>query len=278
MANRSKFFRVATEGATTDGRTIERAQIEQMAAQYNPAVYGARINLEHFRGILPDGPFRAYGDVLALEAREVEDGRLGLFAQIEPTDDLIAMTKARQKVYTSMEIDPSFADTKQAYLVGLAVTDSPASLGTELLKFAAQNPAASPFAARKLSPHNLFSASVEAVIELEPEGVPPKDGVSVFSKVAGLLGLVKKKTIDDDTRFADVTQAVEALASHGATQAQAFTTEQQRVDATFASLTARVEASEKAFSELHAKLAATGDGSPVRPPATGGNGAVVTDC
>lgn len=278
MANRSKFFRVATEGATTDGRTIERAQIEQMAAQYNPAVYGARINLEHFRGILPDGPFRAYGDVLALEAREVEDGRLGLFAQIEPTDDLIAMTKARQKVYTSMEIDPSFADTKQAYLVGLAVTDSPASLGTELLKFAAQNPAASPFAARKLSPHNLFSASVEAVIELEPEGAPPKDGVSVFSKVAELLGLVKKKTADDDTRFADVTQAVEALASHGATQAQAFTTERQRVDATFASLTARVEASEKAFSELHAKLAATGDGSPVRPPATGGNGAVVTDC
>lgn len=276
MATRSKFFRVATEGATTDGRTIERAQIEQMAAQYNPTLYGARVNLEHFRGILPDGPFRAYGDVIALEAREVDGGKLGLFAQIEPTQDLIAMTRAKQKVYTSIEIDPSFADTKQAYLVGLAVTDSPASLGTEILSFAAQNPAASPFAGRKLSPQNLFTASVEIEIELEAETTTAAP--SVFSKVAELLGLVKKKTADDDTRLADVTQAVEALATHSAAQAQTFATERQRLDAAIAALNARTEASEQAFSELHTKLSTTGDGSPTRPPATGGTGAIATDC
>ena len=31
----SKFFRVATEGATTDGRTIQRSWIEQAARNYN---------------------------------------------------------------------------------------------------------------------------------------------------------------------------------------------------------------------------------------------------
>lgn len=36
MAKTSKWFVVATEGATTDGRTINRTWIEQMAANYDP--------------------------------------------------------------------------------------------------------------------------------------------------------------------------------------------------------------------------------------------------
>ncbi|HFL6942989.1 TPA: GPO family capsid scaffolding protein, partial [Stenotrophomonas maltophilia] len=69
---RSEFFRVAVEGATTDGRVIERQQIADIAETYDPEVYGARIWLEHFRSTLPDSPFRAYGDVLAVKAEEVE--------------------------------------------------------------------------------------------------------------------------------------------------------------------------------------------------------------
>ncbi|GAI40739.1 unnamed protein product, partial [marine sediment metagenome] len=96
MATKSKFFRVATEGATTDGRSISREQIQQMADSYNVKTYGARVWVEHLRSLLPDGPFKAYGDVLALKAEEVdtENGkRLALFAQIEPTPALIAMNK-----------------------------------------------------------------------------------------------------------------------------------------------------------------------------------------
>jgi len=119
---RSKFFRVAVEGATTDGRRIERDWIEQMAATYNPSKYGARVWLEHIRGTLPDSPFRAYGDVLAVKADDVEiDGKKvrALFAQIQPTDDLVSMVNTRkQKLFTSIEVREKFADSGKAYLMG----------------------------------------------------------------------------------------------------------------------------------------------------------------
>lgn len=273
---KSKWFRVAVEGATTDGRTIERAWLEQMAANYSPTRYGARMNLEHFRGILPDSPFRAYGDVSALEARELEGefaGKLGLFAQIEPTPDLVALTKAKQKIYTSCEIDPSFADTKQAYLIGLAITDSPASLGTEVLAFAAQHPDRSPFAARKVSPWNLFTAAAETVIEFEEAQQPVIP--ALLGRVVDLLTGAKKKEAADDSRFADVTQACEALASHGREQTD-------RINALSKQFTELSEAranDRKAFDELHTQLSTTGTGLPQRPAATGaGAAAVTTDC
>lgn len=276
---KSKFFRVAVEGQTTDGRAITREQITQMAANYSATKYGARVNLEHYRGVLPDGPFRAYGDVLALEARDLDgefSGKLGLYAQISPTSDLVAMTKARQKIYTSIELNPSFADSKQAYMVGLAVTDSPASLGTEVLTFAAQNPAASPFAAKKQHPENLFSSAVdEVVIELE-EAAPP----SLFTKVMDMLGMVKDKGAADDSRFADVTKAVEVLATHGSEQAVAFAAQDTRVktlEGTVADLKAAGEKDRQAFADLKAQLEATGTTKP-RPAATGGSAAALTDC
>ena len=62
---KSKWFRIAVEGATTDGRKILREWISQMAQNYNRDVYGARVNLEHIKGYYPDSPFKRYGDVLA---------------------------------------------------------------------------------------------------------------------------------------------------------------------------------------------------------------------
>lgn len=283
-ASTSKWFRVAVEGATTDGRAISRDWVTQMARQYNRHVFGARVNLEHIRGLLPYGPFQAYGDVLALEARDETGeftGKLGLYAQIAPTPALVAMTKAKQKIYTSIEVDPSFADTKQAYLVGLAVTDSPASLGTDMLTFSAtKEGAASPLASRKQSPHNLFTAAEETEIEFaqatvphSPSPSPESPAPSIFTKVGEILCLVKKKGADDDTRFADVTQAVEALANHGheqATRVDAVTTE---LDA----LRGELDAQKKAFTELTTKLSQESAGTQ-RPAATGQNETLTTDC
>ena len=66
MSKKSRFFRVAVEGATSDGRTIDRDWLLQIAKHYNPKVYGARVNMEHIRGYGPNSDFRAYGDVLAI--------------------------------------------------------------------------------------------------------------------------------------------------------------------------------------------------------------------
>jgi hypothetical protein len=94
--------------------------------------------------VTAEPPFQALGDVLSLRTQTVSievggktEQRLALFAEIEALDPLVAMNKAGQKLYTSIEISPNFAGTNKAYLVGLAVTDSPASLGTEMLAFAA---------------------------------------------------------------------------------------------------------------------------------------------
>jgi hypothetical protein len=51
---------------------------------------------------------------------------------------MVQMTDKGQKVYSSIELHPQFAFNGKAYVMGLAMTDTPASLGTERLKFAAQ--------------------------------------------------------------------------------------------------------------------------------------------
>lgn len=185
---RSKFFRVALEGATCDGRTIERKDIEDMAATYSQGVYGARVWIDHIRGILPDSAFRAYGDVTALKAEEVDfngSKKLALFAQIDPTEDLVTIVNVqKQKVFTSIELAPDFAGSGKAYLYGLAVTDNPASLGTEMLAFAVQHPDNNPLTKRKQLPENVFSVAEESAIELEEvtqQDPPPSKIAALFA-------------------------------------------------------------------------------------------------
>ena len=254
----SKFFRVALEGATTDGRNIERDQIIQMARNFNPAKYGARIWLEHIRGVLPEGPFQAYGDVVALKSEEVDiDGirKMALFAQVEPTPELIAMNRKKQKMYTSIELDPRFADTGEAYLVGLAITDSPASLGTEMLCFAAQKtPEENPFSTRKQRPENLFSEAIE--VELEFEEVQNS-----------------REETSDESRFSDIHAATSLLLSHIENQSEKLEQASDRMD----EMQKQLQAQESAFSALKQQL----DNEQTqtdRPIATGSAGELQTDC
>jgi len=139
---KTKFFRVAVEGATVDGRTIDGDMIQQMADTYNTQTYTARINCEHLRGYSPDKPFNSYGSVAAVKAEKIElsiggktEKRLALFASFDVNDQAKEINKAGQKLFSSIEIVPNFAGTNKAYLYGVALTDSPASLGTELLEF-----------------------------------------------------------------------------------------------------------------------------------------------
>ncbi|KAG0007871.1 hypothetical protein BGZ81_004539, partial [Podila clonocystis] len=132
-----------------------------MASSYDPSRYGARIFLEHKRGVIPDGPFKAYGDVLALKTQEEANGKLALYAQLDPLPEMVELIKARQKVYSSIEVDPDFADTKLAYLVGLGITDTPASLGTEPLSFSVH----------PVPRDSYMNPIVSEAVEMEPETV-----------------------------------------------------------------------------------------------------------
>ena len=274
----SKFFRVATEGATTDGREIQRSWIEQMAKNFNREKYGARVWLEHMRGMLPESAFAALGDVLAVEARPVEDGKLALFAQIEALPALVAMNKAKQKIYTSIEVDPNFAKSGEAYLTGLAVTDSPASLGTEVLKFAAGNPDASPFEGKKHSEGALFSAAVET--ELGLEGDAESIASTLITKFSDMLknlsGITAPKPTPE-TSDAFATKTLEVLGAADAAiqqQAKELATEKaarEKLAGEFNTLQAN-------FNELSKKLSQQDGSTTQRPEATGSEGVVQADC
>lgn len=275
MAAKSKFFRVAVEGATSDGRTIERSWLEQIAASYSPATYGARVNLEHYKGILPDSPFRAYGDVLAVKTEEVDIGgtkKLALFAQIDPTPELVALSKKRQKIYTSIEVAPKFADTGKAYLVGLAVTDNPASLGTEALAFAAQHPNASPFTQRKAHPENLISEALEFTLELEgadeDTGALAKFKANITAAIERFTG--KAKT--DDERFGLVAEGFKKIGD-------AFTEHADHTAAGIKANTSAIESLQAEVKTLREKFAVLDKtpANPGRPTATGGAGQVQTE-
>lgn len=137
----SKWFRIGVEGDTCDGRVISATDIQEMADSYDPRVYGCRINLEHLRGLLPDSVFKRYGDVAELKAEVIDDdsalnGKLALFAKITPTDDLVAMNKAGQKVYTSMEFNRTLPTAANAiWLVWPSLTTRQASV-LNILSFA----------------------------------------------------------------------------------------------------------------------------------------------
>ncbi|MBA0361633.1 GPO family capsid scaffolding protein [Stenotrophomonas maltophilia] len=277
---RSKFFRVAVEGATTDGRVIERQHITDMAASYDPQLYGARIWVEHMRSLMPDGPFKAFGDVLAVKAEEVEVGgvkKLALFAQIEPTDALVAMVNNdKQKLYTSIEIAPKFADTGKAYLQGLAVTDTPASLGTEMLAFAAQQGEKSPLAARKQAPDNLFTAMEETEITFDEVSQPAARPSKMAILLSGIGLLPKLEPEPQQDPNADLGKFADQLLA-------TFTAQEERIEQLSAKndeLTAKVKALGDQVAGFRKTLDETPQTFNKRPPISGSGGNVgdATDC
>lgn len=139
---KTKPFLLATAGSTVDGRVIDDKMIEEMASSYNPKTYGARLNIEHIRGVSGQAPFRAYGDVVSLSTGEVDvdfngkmEKRKALYGVFDITADAKSLNDASQKVYPSIEIEPNFGGKGFAYLMGCALTDSPAAIATERLQF-----------------------------------------------------------------------------------------------------------------------------------------------
>jgi len=278
-----KFYRVAVSGNTIDGRKITAEQINQMAATYSQQTYGARIWMEHLRGLLPDSVFPAYGDVTAVKAEDWTDPLDGqkkraLYAELNPTPALILANQARQKVYFSIEIIENFANTGKAYLGGLSVTDSPASLGTEMAAFSLAN--REKFTGHLPPEERLYSLGIEAEqaiearTEAEGDTSAETEKTSLFSKIKTLL--TGQRRADED-RFTDITQAVELLAE----QVKAASKEPaaKQTESQYSDISERLSQFEAKLAELADLFQKTEQpNQPKRQPATGGDGTIATDC
>lgn len=125
----SKWFKVATAGPTVDGREIKEQWLIDMAETYDMDEYTASIFQDHI------GWFGNYGQVTAVKMEKDDKGRICLFNKLKPNKLLLEMNAAGQKLFTSIRVIEDFAATGKAYLMHLAITDEPASLGTEQLSF-----------------------------------------------------------------------------------------------------------------------------------------------
>lgn len=268
-----KKFRVAVSGNTVDGREIQPQHLRDAAANYSPDVYGARVNIEHYLSMFPGSDFGAMGDVVALSTEDITDGplagRTALYAEIEPSERMVQMTNKGQKVYSSIELHPQFALNGKAYVVGLAMTDTPASLGTDRLKFAAQQRASVMAFNNQQGEAPMFTEALEAeVIELAAQR--SDEGKQWFNRVMGILGKGQKT---DDQRFGQVHQAVEAVAQAQVDLSEQFSTaeqERQQDKATIQKLTTDLAA-------LRQQLEGTDGNFSQRPAAGGGDSAQLAD-
>ena len=267
----SKPFAIATEGPTIDGRNIGRDWITQMAASYDPKVYTAVANLEHYLSSLPDSVFGAYGKVISLSTRETEimgEKKLQLMAVVDANDQLVALQKDGKKAFCSMEVLNNFIGKGIAYLSGLAFTDKPASIGTESMNFSLAAAQGERYA---------FKDEIE--IEFEAATTSPSAGETLFAKVMNLLGLGKKET---DERFADQGKAIETIAQSQKDLLENFASIDQQIADLGASVNAATEAiaaNAKEFTALKEKLGSTDGDDKQRGTATGANGNTVkTDC
>lgn len=242
-----KRFRVAISGPTVDGRNIPANHIEEMAANYDPKHYQGRIWLEHLKSIWPDSDFKAYGDVLGLEARQEEIGGetvTALYADLSVSDELKMLNQKGQKIFSSIEYHPNFRDKGYAYLTGLAVTDTPASAGTEPLTFSIQK-----------SKDASYSGIVEMsaldnadTADIEPETKEESKLVSAFAQFTdSLKSLFSKKENDETEAIAQNLSQISELLQNEATARNNF-------EEKFAEQASEISSLKTELSELKEKL------------------------
>jgi len=263
-----KKFRVAVSGATVDGREIRPEHLRDAAANYDPAVYGARVNVEHYLSPYPGSEFGAMGDVAALTAEDITDGplagRTALYAEIDASERMKTMTGEGKKVYSSIELHPQFALNGKAYVVGLAMTDTPASLGTERLKFAAQQRQQVMSFNNQQGEPAMFTEAIEAeLIELTQQR--SEEGKQWFSRVMGIIGKGRKS---DSEQFSQVREAIESVAKSHAGLIDDFSELQQQRQQDSQAIT-KLTAD---LAELTGKLATQDNNFSQRQPASGSTG------
>lgn len=268
-----KKFRVAVSGMTIDGREISGQHLKEAAENYNPSVYKAPINMEHYLSPFPDSEFSAMGEVVSMSAEDITDGplagRVALYAEIEPSERMKKLTDEGKKVHSSIELYPQFALNGKAYVAGIAMTDKPASLGTERLKFTAEQRAQVMRFNNQQGDAPLLSDAIEAeLVELSEQR--SEEGAQWFTRVMGLIGKGRKS---DSEQFSQVRDAVENVAQSHAELLDSFndlSRAREQDSQTIQKLTSDLAA-------LTSKLGSTDGNFSQRPSASGSENAQLAD-
>jgi hypothetical protein len=200
-----------------------------------------------------------------------------LFGVLDITDDAKALNDANQKVFPSIEIEPNFAGKGYAYLMGCALTDSPAAIATDRLSFNRSLPGVINLTADM---GGIAAAALEPAEEEAAADAAAGVIAGFFSKLGDKLGLNTPPAA-----VATAPAAAPAPAPAGAFDPAQFTKDLgETLGAAFtqhaAATTAQIKTVLDKFTALETRVDTTA--SPQhqqRPPANGQNGNYArTDC
>ncbi len=273
MGTKSKFFRAFVEGQTiSDGRVIDASWIDQIVATFNTETYSPRINVEHISGYSPEPPFNGYGTVIGVRAQTDDftiagksEKRRALYCQVDGNDQLVALVANDQKPFPSVELTESYAGTGKVGLIGLAFSDKPASIGTQALSFS------------RNAPGTVFATGADAVaIEFDAKPADPvgiADAIKAgFASVAGMFSRSEpEKPKEQQPPANDNFDAGKFATAIGEQVAAALAGAVTPINSTIAELRGE-------FATIKGKLEKTEAPGFSRPPATGGDAAMLTDC
>jgi len=143
-----------------------------------------------------------------------------LLGQLKPNDYLLYLIQQGQYLHTSCEIVMNFAKTGKAYLTGLALTDSPASLGTTELHLSKKEPGTElfntnngitpkkPTLLNKILPKKDDEMADKATLELltQMQETNKQQVVALTTLAEGVTKLATKKEPEVDTTKNDETE------------------------------------------------------------------------
>lgn len=183
---------VATEGDTVDGREIKRQWIIDMGETYNYNHYVALIWPEH------EDDCGNFGEVLEATWHDGDDGLARLYVSLCPNMRLIFANHEDQLLFFSIEPEENWRGSGRTYLKGLAVTDTPASVGTTRLRFSSRR--------KKLTKQGYYSCVISRDGKIKQE-----DRMKNWQKLFGIKPKFEEENPGDNPAPDD--DKLQALAS-----------------------------------------------------------------
>lgn len=273
MGKKSQFFRAFVAGQTiSDGREVTPEMIDDIVATFNADTYTPRINIEHIAGYSPEPPFNGYGDVIAVKKQVDEftiagktEKRDALYLQVDGNDQLFALSKRDQKPFPSVELTPNYAGSGKIGLIGLAFTDTPASIGTQRLSFSRVN-------------GTLLSTATDRAEIVFAEDTDGKDQVDnivnrLFSKISAHF-----KPIEPEKPKDEANKPANDNFDPGKFTADIQAAVAGSISAALAPIADAQAKHQQEFADLKAKLEGEPQTSFSRQPVSGGGADIVTDC